>query len=111
MSLVDSAQKNAPTAPVPGTVGANEYTVKCNQIVIQGMKSNAGTGMTNNTGNIYVILKGNGSNNRTDTGCILLTVPLGQTAVISPPAMNVEVFNPYLIFLDAETAGTRDRSR
>src|SRR5262252_4665311 len=76
MSNVDPNVVNAPQSPVPGTVGGNEYTVRCNQIVIQGMKD-SGTGLTDNTGNIYVIQKGStshGSNNRTDKGAIILTV-------------------------------------
>jgi hypothetical protein len=105
MSVVDSTLKNAPDKPVPGTTGANEYTVRCQQIIIQGMKSNAGTGLTNNTGNIYVILKGTGSNNRTDTGCIVLTVPAGQTGVIASAPMVMNVFNPYLLYLDSDNSG------
>jgi len=104
MSVVDPLQVNAPQKPVPGTVGSNEYTVKCNQIIIQGVKSNSGSGLTNNTGNIYVILKGNGTNNRTDTGCIVAQVAAGQTLILAPSAMNVEVFNPYLLWIDADNA-------
>ena len=75
MSLVDPSSLAAPQTATPGTAGAPEYTVRCNQIVIQGMKTNSGNGLTNNTGNIYVILKAStGSNNRTDMGCIVLTV-------------------------------------
>jgi hypothetical protein len=105
MINVDPNLVNAPSVIVPGTVGSNEYTVKCNQIIIQGVKSNAGTGLTNNTGNIYVILKGNGSNNRTDTGAIIAQVATGQTLIIAPPATTVEMFNPYLIWLDADNSG------
>lgn len=105
MINVDPNLVNAPQQPVPGTTGANEFTVKCNQIIIQGVKSNSGSGLTNNTGNIYLILKGNGTNNRTDTGCIVAQIAAGQTLILAPPAMNVEVFNPYLLFLDADNAG------
>jgi hypothetical protein len=69
------------------------------------MKSNAGTGLVNNTGNIYVILKGAGSNNRTDTGCIVLTIPAGTTGVIASAPMVMNVFNPYLLWIDADNAG------
>lgn len=105
MINVDPNLVNAPSAPVPGTVGANEYTVKCNQIIIQGVKSNSGTGLTNNTGNIYLILKGNGSNNRTDTGCIVAQIAAGQTFILAPSAVNSDVFNPYLLWLDADNGG------
>ena len=104
MSLVDPTSVNAPQTATPGTAGADEYTVKCNQIIIQGVKSNAGTGLANNTGNIYLILKGKGSNNRTDTGCIVVTIAAGQTFILAPSAQNAEVFNPYLLFLDADNA-------
>jgi len=104
MSLVDPTSVNAPQTATPGTAGADEYTVKCNQIIIQGVRSNSGNGLTNNTGNIYLILKGKGSNNRTDTGCIIAQIATGQTLVIAPAAMNVEVFNPYLLWLDADNA-------
>jgi hypothetical protein len=103
MINVDPSLVNSPSAPVPGTVGANEYTVKCNQIIIQGVKASGG--LTNNTGNIYLILKGNGTNNRTDTGCIVAQIAAGQTLILAPPAMNVEVFNPYLLWVDADSAG------
>ena len=104
MINVDPNLVNAPQNPVPGTTGANEFTVKCNQIIIQGVKSNPGSGLTNNTGNIYLILKGNGTNNRTDTGCIVAQIAAGQTLILAPPAMNVEVFNPYLLWIDADNA-------
>jgi hypothetical protein len=106
MSIVDPNLVNAPSAPTPGTVGANEYTVRCQQIIIQGMKSNAGSGLTNNTGNIYIIQKGpaSGSNNRTDTGAIIITVSSGLTAVIASAPMNRNVFNPYLLYVDADNA-------
>jgi hypothetical protein len=105
MSLVDPTLVNAPDKVTPGTVGANEYTVRAQQIIIQGMKSNGGNGLTNNTGNVYVILKGKGSNNRTDTGCIVLTVPAGQTGVIASAPMVMNVFNPYLLWIDCDTVG------
>lgn len=108
MSLVDPSLVNAPNAPVPGTVGAGEFTVRANQIVVQGMKSNGGNGLTNNTGNIYVILKATaspGTNNRSDLGSIILTVGSGLTGVIAAPATETLKFNPYLLFIDADNAG------
>src|SRR4029077_15182708 len=105
MSVVDPGLVNAPDKAVPGTVGANETTVRCQQIIIQGMKSNGGNGLTNNTGNIYVILKGKGSNDRTDTGAIVLTVPAGQTGVIASAPMVMNVFCPYLLYVTADNPG------
>lgn len=104
MINVDPTLVNAPQTPTPGTVGADEYTVRAQKIYIQGMKSNAGTGLTNNTGNIYVILKGNGTNNRTDTGCIVITVPTGQTVVLASAPEDHNVLNPYLLYIDADNS-------
>ena len=86
-------------------VATNEFTMRCQQIVIQGVKSNAGTGVVNNTGNVYVMLKGNGTSNRTDFGAMVLIVAPGATAVIASAPFDVNVFNPHKFFLDADTAG------
>jgi len=106
MSFVDPTSVNAPQTATPGTAGANEYTVRCSQIIIQGMRD-SGTGLTNNTGNIYVIQKGpsSGSSNRTDKGAIVLCVATGLTAVIAATPGNHNVFNPYLLYIDADNAG------
>lgn len=105
-SLVDPTGVNNPNT-ASGTT-SDEYTRRCNQIIIQGMKD-SGTGLTNNTGNIYLILKGGtaagGSDNRTDKGAIILTIPSGTTAVIAASPLNRNVFTPYNLFLDADNAG------
>jgi len=108
MSLVDPNSVNAPQTATPGTAGANEFTVRCNQIVVQGMKSNGGNGLTNNTGNVYVILKATaspGTNNRSDLGSIVLTVGSGLTGVIAAPAQETLKFSPYQLWIDADNAG------
>jgi hypothetical protein len=104
-SVVDPTNVNAPESATSAT--SDEYTVRAQQIFIQGMKSNAGSGLTNNTGNIYVLLKGvgAGTGNRTDTGVIVLTVPSGQTAVFASAPMNRNVFSPYELWIDADNAG------
>lgn len=105
MSLVDPASVNAPETPTPGTVGANEYTERAQQIFFQGMKSNAGVGMVNNTGNIYVVRKGTaGLGNRTDAGAIVLTIPPGATLFLGSAALNRNVFNMYRYSIDADNA-------
>jgi len=105
-SLVDPTGVNNPNTAT--STSSDEYTRRCNEIIIQGMKSNAGSGLTNNTGNIYVIVKGGtaagGSDNRTDTGAIYLTVPAGTTAVIAASPLNRNVFTPYNLFIDADNA-------
>ena len=112
MSLVDSANTNAPqtaTTPINAIPQAlqDEYTVRCCQIIIQGMKSNGGNGLTNNTGNIYVIQKGSpspGTNNRSDLGAIVLTVASGLTAVIAAPPGDFNILNPYQLWIDGDNA-------
>ena len=96
-SLIDPSNNNAPETFTPAAsanntgaaVASNEYTVRCQQIIIQGAKSNGGTGVTNNTGNVYVMLKGGkGSNNRTDFGAMVLfvavNVPVDSTSTAPP---------------------------
>jgi hypothetical protein len=103
-SLVDPTGVNAPESATSAT--SAEYTVRAQQIYVQGMKSNSGSGLTNNTGNIYVCLKpaGSGSGGRADTGVIVLAVPAGQTGVIASSAMNRNVFTPYQLYIDADNA-------
>jgi len=107
MSLVDPSNLNAPQTATPGTAGTGEYTVRVNQIVIQGMKA-SGSGLGDNTGNIYVILKATaspGTNNRSDFGSIILVVKSGLTGVIAAPAQETLKFSPYLLWIDADNAG------
>ena len=107
MSLVDPSNLNAPQTATPGTAGTGEYTVRVNQIVIQGMKA-SGSGLGDNTGNIYVILKATaspGTNNRSDFGSIILVVKSGLTGVIAAPAQETLKFSPNLLWIDADNAG------
>jgi hypothetical protein len=104
-SLIDPTNINAPETATSSS--SDEYTRRANQIIIQGVKTNGGTGTTNNTGNIYVIVKGSpspGSNNRTDMGCIVLTVASGQTAVLAASPLNRDAFTPYQLWIDADNA-------
>ena len=111
-NLIDPTAQNAPENFTPAfsanntgaAVARNEYTVRCQQIIIQGMKSSAGTGLVNNTGFVYVMLKGNGTGNRTDFGAMVLAVAPGATAVIASAPLNVNVFCPYTLYLDADNA-------
>jgi len=106
MSLVDSALKGDPGVVTGSTTAVPEYTVRANMIVVQGMKSNGGNGLTNNSGNVYVIQKGSvgGTNNRSDLGCIILAVPLGQTGVITSAPLNRNTLDPYLLWIDGDNA-------
>ena len=103
MSNVDPTLVDAPETATGPT--SKEYSVRAQQIIIQGVKPNAGTGVTNNTGNIYVILKGGGSNNHQDYGAIAFVVGAGLTLSIGSAALNRNVFSPYELYIDCDTAG------
>jgi hypothetical protein len=105
MFNVDPTNVDAPETATGTT--SKEYTVRAQQIIIQGMKSNSGTGLVNNTGNIYVVMKGvgSGTGNRADTGSIVLTIPTGTTGVLGSAALNRNVFSPYELYIDADNAG------
>jgi hypothetical protein len=103
MSLVDPNSYNAPETAT-GTHSA-EYSELCQQIMFQGFKSNAGTGMLQNTGNIYICRLGvQGSGNRTDFGAIVAVLAPGQTIFIGSAPRNRDTFSPYRYYLDADNA-------
>lgn len=113
-SLVDPASNNAPETPQPavsanntGAVGpSNEYTVTFQQIMVQGFKAGA-NGLVNNTGNIYVMLKGagGGAGNHNDYGAMVLCVTPGSTAFLASAPVNCNVFTPYQLWIDADNSG------
>ena len=104
MINVDATLSGDPGVIAGIGLGVPEYTVRAQQIIIGGFKV-SGSSFANNSGNIYVILKGNGTNNRTDSGCIVLIVPAGSTGVIASAPLNRNVFDPYLLWIDADNAG------
>jgi hypothetical protein len=114
-SLIDPSSNNAPETATPAVSANNtgaavpsaEYTVRFQQIMIQGFKSNGGNGLINNTGNIYVMLKGNsgGLGNRTDFGAMVVCVAPGATAFLASAPLNRNVFSPYQLWIDADNAG------
>lgn len=104
MSLVDASGANAPNAATTPT--SDEYAVRCNQIIIQGFKANAGVGLIPNSGNLYLVrAAAGGPGGHTDYGVIVLIIPAGQTASLGPSAMVKDVFNPYRYRLDADNPG------
>jgi hypothetical protein len=115
MSLVDPTNLNAPQGAVPAAsanntgapTGGNEYTERAQQIIFQAYKSNSGTGLTSNTGNIYIVRSGagGGSGNRTDFGAIVACLSPGQTLILVGAPMNKDVFSPYRYRIDADNAG------
>lgn len=105
MSLVDPSNVNDPSTPTPGTSGANEYTERCNQIVIWGVKA-AANGLQPNAGNIYLCRKGvQGPGNRNDYGAIVAIIFPGQAFTLVPSALVRDGFSPYRYFIDADNAG------
>jgi hypothetical protein len=114
-SLIDPSSNNAPETATPAAsanntgaiVPSNEYTVTFQQIMIQGFKAGAGgNGLVNNSGNIYVMIKGAaGLGNRTDYGAMVLCVAPGVTAFLASAPLNRNVFTPYKLFIDADNNG------
>jgi hypothetical protein len=107
MSLVDPSSYNAPeTATVAGQ-SAEYGGALCQQIMFQGFKSNAGTGMVPNVGAVYIMRKGAGGGlgNRTDYGAMVAVINPGQTIFIASAPRNRDTFSPYQFFLDCDSAG------
>lgn len=105
MSNVDPNGVNDPATATPGTSGANEYTERCNQIVIWGVKAGA-HGLVPNTGNIYVCRKGvQGAGNRDDYGSVVAIIFPGQAFTLVPSALVRDGFSPYRYSIDADNQG------
>jgi hypothetical protein len=103
MSLVDPTSVNAPETAT--TTSSDEYTPLCQQIMFQGFKSNGGTGMVPNAGNVYIMRKGAaGAGNRTDFGAMVTVLLPGQTVFLASSARNRDTFSPYRYSLDADNA-------
>jgi hypothetical protein len=109
MSLVDPNSYNAPETATAnlaaGTAQQDEYTSLFQQLQFQGFKSNSGTGMIPNVGNVYIMRKGvQGAGNRTDFGSIVAVLLPGQTIFIASSARNRDTFSGYRYYLDADNA-------
>jgi hypothetical protein len=109
MSLVDSANVNAPQTPTPGTAGAGEYTVRAYGIIFQACKAGASHGLQANTGNIYICRAGvAGAGNRDDYGSIVAMLPSGTPNLPYPifmltaAALNRDTWSPYRYYIDAD---------
>lgn len=106
MSLVDSANANAPqTATPPATNNANEYTQRGNQIIFQGYQPDT-HGMKVNVGNVYIVrfaaANGGGSGNRDDTGVMIGVIPPGGSFLLAAAPLNRDTWSPYRYYLDAD---------
>jgi hypothetical protein len=104
MSLVDSSSYNAPETAT-STHTAEYASAQACDIIITPTKSIAP--VTANTGAIYLLLVGTGSNNKTDSGVIVLTIatssgPVHLSTVISRLQAK---FDAYQMYLDADNSG------
>jgi hypothetical protein len=103
MANVDPNSVNSPGTPTSSI--SYEYTVRAEEIMVQAFKP-ASHGTQNNTGNIYIMRRGvAGGGNRDDTGSIVATLTPGQTLFFTAAAVNVNVWNPYRYFIDADNSG------
>lgn len=108
MKLVDPNSYNAPETAVPQVppLPSNEYTVAAQQIMFQGFKKDVTHGLTMNTGNIYVVRRGQGTGagNRDDYGSIVAVISPGATFFLASAPLNLNVFSPYRYFIDGDNA-------
>jgi hypothetical protein len=106
MSLVDPSSLNAPETPTSYGGQSQEYTVRCQQITFQAFKAGgAPPKLTPNAGNIYIVMKPlSGAGGVSDVGTVLYVLTPGQTWNLASAALNKDVFSPYQIFIDADTA-------
>lgn len=102
MSLVDASNVNAPETAT--STSSDEYTVRAQQIWVQGMKA-AANGLQNNSGNVYLCRKGvqgTGSPHNGDYGTCVLVVPAGQVLFYCTSALVRNGLNPYRYYIDAD---------
>ena len=106
MSLVDPSSLQAPEQKTSYGGQTQEYTVRCYAIIFQAMKAGAGPPrLAANTGLIYIVVQPTaGAGGVADVGNIVKALAIGETFVLTASALNRDVFSPYEIFLDADTA-------
>lgn len=105
MSLVDANNTMSPNyVPAPGNPGS-EYTPRFRSIWFQGQGNNAA--VAPNTGNVYIIQPGNGSNNKADLGAIVGIIPAGGGTFSLPLSLGSAgmQISPYAYKLDADVNG------
>jgi hypothetical protein len=112
-NLVDSANANAPETAT--TTSSDEYSRRCSAIIFQACKAGgAPPRLTNNQGNIYIVMKplatGGGAG---DTGTVVAVLPafasgttgvVGQPFVLTAAALNRDSISPYWFYIDSDTA-------
>lgn len=108
MSLVDANNNWSPTASSGNGNVYPEYAIRCRSIWFQGYKPAANNnGMVTNTGNVYIFQPGNGSGNKTDTGCMVGVIPANGGYFNMPLSLGATgiQFNPYEYTIDADVNG------
>lgn len=103
MSVADPTSKWAPGTAVDPLVGLPGYTVRGYRLVMYGYK-NSGTTWVANTGNVYLLRKGSGSSNRSDSGVLVEVIPTAGRVVIEGVSLVKDWCSPYRYFVDADTA-------
>lgn len=107
MGLVDPTLINDPNNPT--TPASMEYPPRGQAFLMQGFNQGGLTaiGLRVNTGNVYLIKRGTGagSGNREDAGVIVAVILPGTQQNLSAAALNLDVFNPYDFYVDADNAG------
>ena len=105
MSLVDSANVNAPGVPTSNL--SSEYSPAARGLGLQAfLPNNNNSGMQPNAGNVYLLVPAAGGNgNLTDFGSMVKILPSGSDFYYPPEGCGVDLFNPYGLFIDADVAG------
>lgn len=105
MSVVDPTNVNAPDSATSAT--ATEYTPRCQEFIIVAQKPGASHGTQLNTGNVYICVPGTGTGtgNRDDTGSIIIPLVPGAVFFLSSAFINMNVWSPYKLLVDADNAG------
>jgi hypothetical protein len=107
MSLVDPTSLQAPETPTTYGGGVQEYTVRAQQITFEAFKAGATPPrFAFNAGNIYIVQKptaaGGGAG---DVGTVLWILTPGGSWNLGSSARNNNVYSPYELFIDGDTAG------
>ena len=103
MSLVDSAFVNAPESPTSTT--SDEYTARAQAILFMPFKAGAGTILAANTASklVYVVRKP--LVGVSDSGGVIIALRPGDPIfILKAAALNLNVFNLYEFYIDADTA-------
>lgn len=106
MNNVDANNNWSPSAsPSPGNPGP-EYSIQCAGVAFQAYKpGNNNNGMVQNANNVYVLVPGNGSANRSDSGAMMKVLFPGADYTLYASDFGLTLFNPYELFLDSDVNG------